>query len=202
MVLRMQVAAKRLGLPVFVWPLAIASSNPTNINMEFLNAMPESQKMNYPKLFGYGFAGMKVRINHNASLDANVVNGTLGTITHIAPSNTEEILRQLAQRQWEPGDLLFIEKPLAVMLCCPTATTQFATEIVLDMNPKASNHMKRKNIVKVNSGIHGSRGAASIRNLEVIDPGYDPDYTGTGYSVQGSTLPLLINDLNHHKNKQ
>ena len=80
MVLRMQVAAKRLGLPVFIWPLAIASSNPTNINIEFLNAMPESQKMNYPKLFGYGFAGMKVRINHNASLDANVVNGTLGTI--------------------------------------------------------------------------------------------------------------------------
>jgi hypothetical protein len=85
------------------------------------------------------------------------------------------------------------------MLCDPTATTKFATEIVFDMTLKASNHMKRKIIVKVNSGIRGSRGAAATRNLEVIDPGYDPDYTGTGYSVQGSTLPLLISDLNHHK---
>ena len=99
------------------------------------------------------------------------------------------IRKILTDRTHNPGDIISIDPPLAVLFNCPDAHPDIKQPITFETNSKSQ---KRQLTVK----IFPILGARAKEQLQVISPGYVCSLSGTTYAYQGKTMPKSIVNLN------
>ena len=184
MVERIVAFAKFNSLPVFRWAKpAYGKEDNSNARLVFNlhNEFSKSASLN-PLLFGYFVQGLPVRVNHNASLEGRVVNGTLGTLHSLRPANVSEV----------DNKVLEAKRPIGVYLDCPTAEECFRDGKVCFLSD-ASNDVKRREIITVVKKTSNTQ----RKDVFLSHSGYDSALGGTCYAFQGQTLPYVIFDLNY-----
>lgn len=179
------------GKPVLKWLLP--SSTQKGKNYETMEALDAAQALHYHELWGTYVEGLPVRITHNASLEARVVNGTGScTLIGIRPRDPDALRTLLDTTDWVPGEVIIIPAPICVTVCCPTALEPF-NESITFMTDDSHNQRRAKKI-KLGKLNHDSRAVS----VTVIESGYETAFSGTTYAFQGQTLPRAIADFNVH----
>ena len=122
MVERIVAFAAFNNLPVFRWAKpAFGKKDNQNANMVYnLHNEFSNSAAIFPGLFGYFVQGLPVRVNHNASLEGRVVNGTMGTLHSLSPLDITEIDKKVAEAKKRDlsgsvaGTIIDISTPIGV----------------------------------------------------------------------------------------
>ena len=187
------------NLPVFRWAKpAFGKKDNQNANMVFnLHNEFSNSAAIYPGLFGYFVQGLPVRINHNASLEGRVVNGTMGTLHSLSPFDITEIDKKVAEAKKRDlsgsvaGTIIDISTPIGVYIDCPTAEECFRNGKVCFLSDPV-NDVKRRETVTLAKKTSSTRAKVVV----LSDSGYVSALGGTCYSFQGQTMPYNFFDLN------
>ena len=187
-----QIYAVFKGKPVLKWLLP--SLTQKGKNFEVMESLDPAQAHHYNELWGTYVEGLPVRITHNASLEARVVNGTGScTLIGIRPRDPEALRRLLDTLDWVPGEVIIIPAPICVTICCPSAMEPFNSSITFMTDD--SHGQRRSKKVKLGKLCHDTRAV----NVTVIGSGYEPAFSGTTYAFQGQTMSMAIADFNVHQ---
>jgi DNA replication protein DnaC len=188
---RIAAFAKSVGHPVLRWRLPCSTS--TGHNSELYNELAEDEALQFPTLWGYFVTGLPIRINHNANLDAKIINGTKGVLHSIRPYSPTNLVESLQSNNVYPGKIITVQAPLACYVSCPTAIEEFR---LVPFMTGDSGGSKRLETVTLGKKTHGERSPISVT---VISSGYSCSLGGTTYAFQGDTLDVAIMDIGPSK---
>ena len=137
---------------------------------------------------------MEIRVTHNASISGNVVNGSRGTLKSLRPRDPQSLRDIISNRGnlWNPGEIVTIEQPLAVVLNIPEADVTLREKVTLLVNDNQD--IKRREVITLRSSSVGEKYIVTV-----VSAGYTSTASGTTYAFQGQTLPKCICDLNLYR---
>ena len=100
---------------VLRWRLLTCDTIGSNFDVSDLT---DESASNYVGLWAFYVTGLPVRIQTNINIAARVVNGTLGVLTGIVPTNPLELRKIYNNTEYNPGDIITIPQPQGVFIKC------------------------------------------------------------------------------------
>ena len=180
---------------VLRWRLLTCDTISGNFDVSDLT---DESASNYVGLWAFYVTGLPVRIQTNINIAARVVNGTLGVLTGIVPTNPLELRKIYNNTEYNPGDIITIPQPHGVFIKCENTSDKFNEIFLLQGTAiKGIKHNKSKKIQSIPIIMEGIN-----LNINVILPGFESTLVTTDYAGEGHTMDKVIVDLNYYPNRQ